>query len=73
MIDLLISFHEETPFNLIKKLNPDVLVKGGDYEIKDIVGAKEVLESGGEVKRLSFKEGRSTSTIIQTIIDKNGK
>ena len=73
MIDLLIPFSEETPFNLIELLNPDVLVKGGDYEIKDIVGAKEVLESGGEVKRLSFKEGRSTSTIIQTIIDKNGK
>ena len=73
MIDLLVPFSEETPLNLIESLNPDVLVKGGDYELEEIVGANEVLKSGGRVQKLGFKEGLSTSTIIQTIIEKYGK
>jgi D-beta-D-heptose 7-phosphate kinase/D-beta-D-heptose 1-phosphate adenosyltransferase len=57
-------FDEDTPLNLIQKILPDVLVKGGDYEVKKIVGYSEVTENGGKVKVLPFLEGRSTSNII---------
>lgn len=66
-VDQVFIFGEDTPLELIKKLKPDVLVKGGDYDIKDIVGAAEVLSWGGEVKPLSFYEGFSSSSIIQKI------
>ncbi len=57
-------FDEDTPLHLIQKILPDVLVKGGDYEVKKIVGYSEVTENGGKVKVLPFLEGRSTSNII---------
>ena len=57
-------FDEDTPLKLIQKILPDVLVKGGDYEVKKIVGYAEVTENGGKVKTLPFLEGRSTSKII---------
>jgi len=47
VVDYVISFEEQTPFNLIKSIMPDILVKGGDYTIENIVGAQEVIESGG--------------------------
>ena len=46
---------------------PDVLVKGGDYQVKDVAGGKSVLANGGEVKILPFIDGRSTSGIIKSI------
>lgn len=55
----------DTPLELILAITPDVLVKGGDYSIDTIVGAKEVLAAGGEVKTLAFVPGRSTSAIIE--------
>ena len=58
------SFDEDTPLDLIVKLMPDVLVKGGDYEVKKIVGYAEVTSRGGKVKVLPFLEGRSTSQVI---------
>lgn len=58
---------QDTPLQLILKVKPDVLVKGGDYQIATIVGAKEVLASGGEVKVLQFVDGCSTSNIINKI------
>ncbi len=58
---------QDTPLQLIMQVKPDVLVKGGDYSIDTIVGAKEVLASGGDVKVLQFVDGCSTSAIIKKI------
>jgi len=63
-VDEVFLFEEDTPLELIKKIKPDILVKGGDYSIDDIVGAKEVISWGGEVKSLSFHSGHSSSQII---------
>jgi D-beta-D-heptose 7-phosphate kinase/D-beta-D-heptose 1-phosphate adenosyltransferase len=65
-----VLFDEETPLELIKVVKPNVLVKGADYEIEQIVGAKEVKEYGGEVKTIAFLEGYSTSNIVKRL--KNG-
>ncbi len=66
-VDWVIPFSEDTPESLICEVLPDVLVKGGDYKPEQIAGSKCVLDNGGEVKVLSFLEGRSTSTIIDAI------
>ncbi len=66
-VDMVISFPEDTPLKLIKSLMPDVLVKGGDYQADDIVGAKEVRAHGGEVVVMPFMEGHSTSSLIERI------
>jgi len=58
-------FGEDTPLNLIRKILPDVLVKGGDYRPKDIVGYREVVDHGGSVKVISFLKGRSTTAILK--------
>lgn len=64
-IDLVILFDEDTPLNLISSLLPDVLVKGSDYTVENIVGAKEVLANGGEVKTIEFVEGFSTTNYVK--------
>ena len=69
MTDAVILFNEDTPLNLITTILPDVLVKGGDYTIDQIVGAKEVMVNGGEVKIVPILEGFSTSSIIQRMKD----
>lgn len=66
-VDWVVSFDDETPQRLIVAAMPDVLVKGGDYKVQDIVGAQEVLAAGGEVRVLQFKQGYSTTQIIETI------
>lgn len=66
-VDLVVPFDEDTPLNLISRIHPDVLVKGGDYSIDQIVGAAEVLADGGEVKQLKFVEGYSTTALEQKI------
>ena len=66
-VDYVISFGQETPVSLYKKILPDVLVKGGDYQAEKIAGAKEVLSAGGEVKIIEFVEGYSTTEIIKNI------
>jgi rfaE bifunctional protein nucleotidyltransferase chain/domain len=66
-VDAVVEFEEDTPFELIKKVLPDVLVKGGDYEVEDIVGADLVLENGGEVRVLDFVVGYSTTNIEEKI------
>ncbi|MBS1753397.1 MAG: D-glycero-beta-D-manno-heptose 1-phosphate adenylyltransferase [Ferruginibacter sp.] len=63
--DAIILFDEDTPLNLITAIMPDVLVKGGDYTIDNIVGAKEVMANGGEVKIVPILEGFSTTGIIE--------
>jgi D-glycero-beta-D-manno-heptose 1-phosphate adenylyltransferase len=67
-IDLVIPFDAETPKDLITNILPDVLVKGNDYTVDQIVGAKEVLENGGEVKTIPLVEGYSTTKIINKIL-----
>ena len=66
-VDAVEIFVEENPFELIKKINPDILVKGGDWEISKIIGYDIVLASGGEVKSLLFKENYSTTKIIDKL------
>jgi len=64
MVDHIILFGEDTPLDLILKVRPDVLVKGGDYKKEDIVGYREVMSWGGEVRTIPFLEGYSTTRII---------
>ena len=66
-VDLVIMFNEQTPENLIKDIVPDILVKGGDYNIEDIVGYQTVMQNGGQVKTLSFYEGYSSTNYINKI------
>lgn len=66
-VDLVVPFTEDTPLELISTLLPDILVKGGDYEPDEIVGAKEVREHGGHVDVISFVEGHSTTSLIKRI------
>ncbi len=66
-VDMVILFNEDTPYELIKALLPDILVKGKDYEISNIVGADIVLHHGGKVETIELTEGLSTSSIIKKI------
>ena len=68
-VDWVVEFCEDTPLNVITAVMPDVLVKGGDYNVNEIVGAKEVFANGGDVKALNFEDGVSTTAIIRQIID----
>ena len=70
MVDAVIMFDEETPYDLIKSLLPDVLVKGSEYQLEEIAGYDIVLASGGRVERIQLTEGFSTSDIIQRIENK---
>lgn len=69
-VDMVVPFYEDTPELLIKAISPDILVKGGDYEIENIIGANYVIQQGGEVRTLKFVEGHSTTNIIETIINR---
>ncbi len=66
-VDAVISFAEETPIELIRRLQPDVLVKGGDYTVEEVVGAVEVQAAGGRVALIDLVEGRSTTRLIDAI------
>ncbi len=66
-VDWVVSFSEDTPQRLIANILPDILVKGGDYQVADIAGGEDVLANGGEVKVLNFEAGISTTEIINTI------
>lgn len=67
MVDAVVIFDEETPLQLIKLITPDVLIKGGDYTIDTIVGAKEVMDAGGSVQIIPLEAGFSTTSIIDKI------
>lgn len=67
MVDAVVIFEEDTPLQLINALKPDVLVKGGDYTIEQIVGAKEVIANGGRVVINPIVEGYSTTNIIEKL------
>jgi len=64
-IDYIVIFNETTTLRLIKKIKPDVLIKGGDWQKEDIVGSEFVQAYGGKVKRVKLKKGYSTSSIIE--------
>lgn len=66
-IDAVVPFEEDTPWELLQVLQPDILVKGGDYEIASIIGADIVLARGGRVLTLPFVVGYSTTSIEQKI------
>lgn len=66
-IDAVVIFNEDTPLDLINTVIPDVLVKGGDYQIENIVGAKETIAHGGKVEVLTFLPGYSSTAIIEKI------
>jgi rfaE bifunctional protein nucleotidyltransferase chain/domain len=66
-------FDEETPYNLISRVKPDLLVKGGDYKVEDIVGADIVKGKGGEVVTIDFVEGYSTSRLIEKLQNKSSE
>lgn len=70
MVDAVTVFVEPTPLNIILAVRPDVLVKGGDYKVEDIAGAKEVLDWGGRVAINPIVQGFSTTAIIHKM--KNG-
>lgn len=67
MVDAVVLFEEDTPHHLITTVLPDVLVKGGDYTIDTIVGAKEVMAAGGRVEIIPLVEGLSTTAILKKI------
>ena len=68
-VDLIVFFDEQTPYNLIKLLQPNVLVKGNDYEVEKIIGFDILKEKGGEVITIPFLDGYSTSSLIKKIIE----
>tara|TARA_B100000614_G_C14380743_1_gene425442 strand:- start:46 stop:372 length:327 start_codon:yes stop_codon:yes gene_type:complete len=67
IVDAIVLFEEDTPYELIKYIIPDVLVKGSDYRIEEIVGYDVVLKNGGSVIPIDLLEGYSTTSIIEKI------
>ena len=70
-VDLVLIFDQENPKEIILKLLPDILIKGGDYSLKNIVGANIVSQNGGEVRIVPFRHGHSTSKILNKISAQN--
>ena len=66
-VDAVVLFDGDTPLELVKALQPDVLAKGADYRLEEIVGAREVLEAGGRVERIPLVEGRSTTNLLSRL------
>ena len=66
-VDFVEVFNEETPLELIKQVRPNILVKGGDWKLDEIVGHEFVLDNGGNVYNLTFVEGYSTTNIVKKI------
>lgn len=69
MVDAVVLFDEETPYELIRSIQPDVLVKGSEYQVEEIAGYDIVLASGGRVERIDLTQGFSTSELIRKIKD----
>jgi len=67
MVDAVVAFDEDTPLNLILHLRPDILVKGGDYTVDTVVGAREVRGWGGDVTIVPLTAGQSTTSIIERL------
>ena len=69
-VDFVVIFDEDTPFELIKELIPDVLVKGADWSVNKIIGSDIVLSNGGVVRNIQIVNEQSTSKIIDTILSR---
>ncbi|HOE62447.1 MAG TPA: D-glycero-beta-D-manno-heptose 1-phosphate adenylyltransferase [Candidatus Sumerlaeota bacterium] len=69
-VDYVLFFDEDTPEELIREIKPDVLVKGGDYTMEAVAGRQEVWDAGGEVILYTPVPGRSTSAIIENIVER---
>lgn len=69
-VDYVVIFNEETPENLINRLIPDILIKGADWNLNNIIGKEVVEKNGGSVKTIEFVHQQSTSKIINTILEK---
>ena len=67
VVDAVVLFDEDTPYELIRQVVPNVLVKGSDYKPEDIVGGDVVLKAGGRIETIDFLEGYSTTGIIQKL------
>ncbi len=72
-VDHIVLFDQDTPQKLIEALIPDILVKGADYSVEQIVGADVVLKNGGKVLPIELTPGKSTSGLIKKILDTNSK
>lgn len=72
-VDFVAIFNEDTPHEIIEKLIPDVLVKGADWSIENIVGRDVVESNGGKVETINFVADQSTSKIIEKILELSGK
>ena len=70
-VDFVVPFSDDTPCDLLTKLKPDILVKGGDYTLDEVVGGDLVLANQGQIKVLSLQQGRSTTQTIDTIIKRH--
>ena len=66
-IDAIVFFSEDTPYHLIETILPDILAKGGDYKVEEIIGHEVVLQNGGEVILVPFIDGFSTTNIVNKI------
>ncbi len=73
IVDCVVSFDAPTPARLIARLRPDVLVKGGDYRVRDIVGHDTVVAAGGKVVRVPLRRGQSTSRLIGRAVAWNSR
>ena len=67
VVDAVIAFDEDTPLNLIQKIMPNHLVKGGDWSTDSIVGAQDVMTNGGQVHSIAFEHQRSTTALLTKI------
>lgn len=72
-VDYVTSFEEDDPYNVVKTVHPDVLVKGGDWALDKIIGADLVKSWGGKVLNIPVVEGRSTTNLIDTVRERYGK
>ena len=72
-VTAVIGFDQDTPYDLIRRVHPDILVKGGDWKIPQIIGSDLVLGWGGRVASLSFKAGVSTTGIVERILHRYGE
>jgi len=68
-VDAVILFDEETPITLITAITPNILVKGADYKVENIIGANHVIDNGGSVETIAFLDGYSTTSIENKIIN----
>ncbi len=69
-VDYVVIFNEDNPLELIRRILPDVLVKGADWEKDKIIGSDVVIANGGEVKTIKFVENNSSTNIIESVIEK---